>query len=374
MKIVQVPHLYRPHLGGIENYVYRLKKSLESRGHEVEVFTSDIGVEEGSEVEEDTYYCDTFVAPFRNPVCFDLLDKVRESEADIYHIHSPWFITSYFTTLALPSEKSKVMTVHSARLQGYDMKTRILSKVYRPFANYVLEEMDKLIALSSDEKSDLVELFSTPEDKVKVIPNGIIPGDFSVEEGSKEGFVGKFGLSEDSFKILYISRMVSEKNQKSLVEAVVNHLEGKNVELILIGGGEDEYVEELEELSDDRVHILGRLDFEDLVSAYHASDLFVFLGTWEGLPTVIMEAMVCGLPLITTPAGGIPDLIEDGENGFYVPLPVPSDELAGKIKRFLEMDISELEGFGERNENKIRNSYNWENIADRILETYEEVL
>lgn len=374
MKIVQVPHLYLPHLGGIENYVYRLKKSLESRGHEVEIITSDLSLEDSSgEKEEDTYYCDTIAAPIRNPICMDLVEKIRETDADIYHLHSPWFFNSLFSTLAL-EEKPKVMTVHSAEMEGHDLKSSLALKAYRPFASYVLNQMDMMFTQGSDQKEVLTEDFSISKDKVDVIPNGIILEDFSEDKADETGFLEEYGISEDSFKILYVSRMVGEKNQKSLVGAVTDELEDKDIELILIGDGEPEYVSDLEEMADDRVHILGRVDFDDLVSAYHACDLFVFLGTWEGMPTVIMESMLCGSPIISTPVGGIPDIIEEEKHGFFVDLPVSTSELAEKINLFLDMDEEEVEEMGRINSKEIEDNYNWESIAGRMLENYEEVL
>lgn len=374
MKIIQIPHLYRPHLGGIENYVYRLKKSHEARGHEVEVYTSDLSLDESpDEGEEGTYYCNTIAAPLRNPICPEIIDRLRESDADMYHLHSPWFFNSLFSTMTLEG-KPKVMTVHSAKMEGHDLRTRIATRAYRPFAGYVLDRMDRMFTQGAGQREELIKDFSVPPEKVEVIPNGIILDDFSSEKADVKGFLDRHDIAEDSFKILYVSRMVGEKNQKPLVEAVTEHLEGENLELILIGGGEPEYVSDLKRMADDRVHILGKVDFEELVSAYHACDLFVFLGTWEGMPTVIMESMYCNSPIISTPVGGIPDMVEDGKNGYFVDLPVSPAELAERIRMFLDMDETEIEEMAEANSEKIKDKYSWEKIADRMLEIYKEVL
>ena len=368
-----MPHLYRPHLGGIENYVHRLKNSLELRGHEVKVYTSDLSVRGTTERENGVFYCKTSFAPLRNPVSFELIRRLRESRADVYHLHSPWFVWSLFSAHAL-GERPKVMTVHSARIEGADLKTRVLGRLYRPLARRVLARMDALVALSTREATRLVQDFGIPPEKIEVIPNGIKVEDFERSGVPQKEFLGRHGLREDSFKLLYVGRMVEQKNQEKLVAAVSRHMKGENVEVILIGGGGPDYLAQLEKIADGRIHILGKVGFEELVAAYRSSDLFVFLGTWEGLPTVIMEAMLCGLPVLTTPAGGIPDLIEEGKNGLFVGLPVDERELADKISHFLDMSATDLEKMGRRNSEKIKRSYNWELIADRILKVYERVL
>lgn len=372
MKIGQISHRYYPHVGGIENYVRRLKKSLEKMGHEITIYTTDFGIPRGTEREKGAFYCKTDFAIYRNPFSRELLQKLRKSDDDIYHFHSPWFFPSLFGARLL-DRKPKVMTVHGARV-GVGPMLSTLSLLYHPFARQVLHNMDKIIALTKSERDYLLHRFKLPRRKVVVIPNGIEVESFRPRRGAIKEFTQKHGLLENSFKVLYVGRIIPEKNPDKLISAVAKHMEGKNIEVILIGDGSSSYITRLKRISDNRIHILGKLGFEELVAAYNTSDLFVFLGLVEGLPTVILEAMACGLPVLTTPVAGIPDVVTGGVNGLFLGLPVKEEDVAGKISRFMNTGASDINRMKKANVEKIKTHYDWEIVADGILNVYNQVL
>jgi glycosyltransferase involved in cell wall biosynthesis len=146
------------------------------------------------------------------------------------------------------------------------------------------------------------------------------------------------------------------------------------VEAILIGEGPQSYVNKLKKMSDERVRVLTKVKFEEIVAAYHACDLFTILSPSEGLPTTLLEAMVCGLPILTTPVGGIPDVITKGVNGLFLDLPVREEDVARKISHFMDMNASGVNRIGKTNVKKIKTRYNWEIVADEILSAYNQVL
>jgi len=117
---------------------------------------------------------------------------------------------------------------------------------------------------------------------------------------------------------------------------------------------------------------LGAVSFEELVAAYNTSDLFVFLGELsEGMPTTILEAMACGLPVITTHVGNINDVVAEGENGFFINIPIDEYELS---KRIIHLIHSNNKCISEANRLKIANRYNWALIADKIFTIYIDAL
>ncbi|GAI28019.1 unnamed protein product, partial [marine sediment metagenome] len=194
MRIGQVPHRYYPSVGGIENYVRRLKGSLERRGHEVNVYTTDFGIPKRAELERGVFYCRTNIAIHRNPFSGELLRRLRGSDDDIYHLHSPWFFPSLFGARIL-DRKPKVMTVHGARI-GVGPMLSVLSLLYHPFARQVLHNMDKIIALTKSERDYLVHRFELPRRKVVVVPNGVEVESFRARPGAVGEFIQKHGLKE----------------------------------------------------------------------------------------------------------------------------------------------------------------------------------
>lgn len=371
MKIGQISHIYRPHIGGIENYVYRLKNSFEEKGHKVTIYTTDLGIQGTDRREKDVFYCKTNFALIRNPFSFELAKRLKNSNADIYHLHNPWFIPSLLATKVLKG-KPKVMTVHGAKVEEKDLVTWLLNRTYHPFAQYILENMDMLMAQGEKERDRLLRNFKLSPDRIIVVPNGIEISNFNLDKEANEDFIEKYNLREDSFKILYVSRLVDAKNPRMIISAVMRYMKHQNIEVILIGEGSPEYIAKLKSISDNRIHILGEVSFRELKAAYHISDVFVFLGLWEGMPTVIMEAMLCGLPILTTPVAGIPDVVTEGENGLFVKVPISEEDLANKINYFMnEVDLNKM---SKTNIEKVKTQYDWDIVANKILAVYNEVL
>eukprot|EP00977_Amphora_coffeiformis_P009605 scaffold2215_cov162-Amphora_coffeaeformis.AAC.3 len=121
--------------------------------------------------------------------------------------------------------------------------------------------------------------------------------------------------------LLYVGRLAVEKRLGDL-RAIMDRLPS-HYRLALVGKGPQE--EELRELfadhcnDDNRVIFLGPLYDEDLCHAYASADIFILPSDSETLGFVVMEAMASGVPVVAANAGGIPDMVQDGDTGFLVP-------------------------------------------------------
>lgn len=371
MKIGHVTHIYLPHIGGIENYIYRLKSLHESQGHRVTIYTTTLSLRDGGSLSEEAVYCKTNFSIFRNPVSLELAQRLSAGNEDIYHLHSPWFLTSLIASRILKG-KPKVMTVHSAQIGNKNLLIRILNLLYHNFAQYTLSNMDMLMPQGKRERQRLINGFNLCADDIVPIPNGIEIAKFRRKRGLESQFIKKYNLRPNSFKILFVSRLIPEKNPDKLIEAITKYIKNDDIDVILIGGGNEEYISNLRAISDKRIHILGMVSQEELVAAYFCANLFVFLGLWEGMPTVILEAMACGLPIVTTPVSGIPDMVTEGENGFFVNIPIDEKELADKIRYFTEeVDIKKM---GKVNASKVSQNYTWDIIGKKTMDIYKQVL
>ena len=116
--------------------------------------------------------------------------------------------------------------------------------------------------------------------------------------------------------LIHVGRFNEQKNHGMMINTInrlVNN--GTDIELIIIGGGfESEKGKKLQAYACDRIHFLGT---KSNVGDYMLhSDYFIMSSLWEGLPISIIESMSIGLPVISTPAGGIPNVITDGYTGF----------------------------------------------------------
>ena len=140
--------------------------------------------------------------------------------------------------------------------------------------------------------------------------------------------------------MLTVARISPRKGQDTLIKAT--SFLPKKVKIILKGGITDkDYLDTLRGLVkelglEDRVTIITTsVDYDALVELYNSATMFVFPTRDDCLGVVVLEALHCGLPVVASSVGGIPDMIEDGVNGMLVEVDDPRD-LANKINLLLD--------------------------------------
>jgi glycosyltransferase involved in cell wall biosynthesis len=372
MKIAQITHSYLPNIGGIENYIKRLTQFLEKEGHDVKIYTTDWRVK--GKLEENTFYChaDFTIPTSRNPISFEMYKRLKEGNEDVYHFHAPWLFVHILAERAVKN-KPKVMTLHGIQLTG-SPHVFVVNTFYYPMMKHILNKMNILIAQAENEKQIVVKRYKIPPEKVEIIPNGIETEKFKCSEKDCRNFIRKYGINEKALKILFVGRLVPHKHPDKLIKAI-KFIKEENIEVLIIGSIiSKNYFEMLKKLAknDKRIKIIGEVNFNDLVAAYNSSDLFIFLSTWDALSAVVLEAMCCGLPVISTKTGCVPFIVEEGKNGFFVNK-LDEREIAEKISMVLNLSNSELTKIRKNNMKKIKKEYEWGEKAKDILKVYEKL-
>jgi glycosyltransferase involved in cell wall biosynthesis len=170
-----------------------------------------------------------------------------------------------------------------------------------------------------------------PLEKMVVIPNGVRV--VEMEPVSRAAL----GVSEDALLVCCAGRLSPEKGFDRVIEALgAPALRGRNVELVIAGDGPSRGV--LESLAETRglahrVHLLGHRS--DLPAVLRAADVFVLSSLHEGMSNVLMEAMALGRPCVTTPVGGVDELLIHGESGLVVEASA-SEPIAAALARLLD--------------------------------------
>jgi len=118
------------------------------------------------------------------------------------------------------------------------------------------------------------------------------------------------------------------------------------------------------------VQFVGRVPQVQVRPFMQQADVFVLPSLSEGFPNVILEAMTCGLPIVATRVGGIPDVIKNGVHGYLVEAKRP-DEIAEKILILLQNDQLRNE-ISRTNVAEVK-AYAWENIIDQLERIYLEI-
>ena len=171
-----------------------------------------------------------------------------------------------------------------------------------------------------------------PLEKLVVIPNGVrVPEMAPVPRAA-------LGVSEDAFVVCGAGRLSPEKGFDRVIEALAAPaLRERKVELIIAGEGPSRGA--LEALAvaravAGRVHLLGHR--ADLPGVLQAADAFVLSSLHEGMSNVLMEAMALGLPCVSTPVGGVEELLSHGESGLVVPASAP-EPIAAALAQLMDV-------------------------------------
>lgn len=193
---------------------------------------------------------------------------------------------------------------------------------------------DLIVANSYGIRECLISSWKIPKEKIRVIHNGV-----DIENIDKLSFekVNHIWIKNNFNLIVSVGRLFKPKGLPYLLDALKIVNKKKTVYLIIIGKGEEE--KRLKKMAkemhiDDRVDFIG---FKHNPFKYIANaDLFVLASLWEGFPNVLLEAMACRTPVVSTDAPyGPSEIIEDGLNGYLVPV-ADSTRLAEKILYMFE--------------------------------------
>jgi UDP-glucose:(heptosyl)LPS alpha-1,3-glucosyltransferase len=161
------------------------------------------------------------------------------------------------------------------------------------------------------------------------------------------------------------------KGVRYIIEALPL-LSKRNVKLIIIGRGDEEYYGRLAELEQVRDRMFFVSHSSRLWEYYAASDVFVFPTIYEPFGLVITEAMASGLPVVTTRLAGAADFITDGVDGFLLDKPGDINELAAKIELLLS-NAEFRKTMGER-ARETAEKLSWDQVTQKTLGVYNTVL
>lgn len=166
------------------------------------------------------------------------------------------------------------------------------------------------VAICDTVKKSLVDAYALPEEKIECVYNGV---DTALFQREKIDHIRPFTF-------VSVGTLYHIKNHELLLNAfkqVVDY--EKDVRLIIVGDGElrNKLEAQVKNLDiKDKVEFVGNQ--ADVVPFLSSADVYCCSSTVEGLPISVLEAMACELPVITTPAGGVVDIVKDGINGFVV--------------------------------------------------------
>lgn len=323
MRIGMMVDTYKPYVSGVTNHVDLNKRAFERAGHEVYVFTFG-----------DLDYVDDEPRVIRSPglplantgfylsLRYKSQYKKLLQTMDVVHVHHPFLSGRLALNYCRSTHIPIVFTNHSRYdllAQAYlpMMPDEVSHSLLQAYLPDFCESVDLVVSPSEGMAKILREL--DVKSHIEVIPNGVDLRQFHQAQPFSRL---QFGFNDQDILLVYAGRIAPEKNISFLLQAFAGIAQLiPSVYLLLVGGGQKQFEEELQTLIQqlgvgDRVRSTGMISYDDIPSYLSMCDIFVTTSVSETFGMSTVEAMGAGLPVMAIHSAGTSDIVEDGETGF----------------------------------------------------------
>jgi glycosyltransferase involved in cell wall biosynthesis len=362
-----------PPVGGSAIVPLQLAEALGKAGHHVDYLVVTL---DNSQMQTEHLHpiyislrSDSFT--YRNGLFFPLYQYLkvarRLKQYDIVYceVHRAAFYALHRATFGSPP---RVMTAaYTGGIPRFFWQRR---SFLEPYSFLALRLSDLVICPSDYSRDNVSQAYGIPLSKTRAFHGGV--PDHFLEQTQKQEQEGRFTL-------VFCGRLNGSrepfKRVDLLLKAMRLILQKHEMELKIIGSGSrlEEYTELARTLGiEEEVHFLGHIDHDKLPEHYAAADLFVLSSRMESFGLVVAEAMACGLPVVATRVGGVPEVVDEGVTGLLVP-PNDPEALAEAVNSLLD-DPDRMKAMGAKGRERVREHFTWDKVAERMVGYFREIL
>lgn len=293
---------------GAQTYARELRDALD--GSEVRHRTVTLFRSDGAALRPD-WSLGVADGPLRR---LGLDPRVRHRLRGLLHAERPAVVVAHGSE---PLKYAAAAGVEAARLAYYkigiggDRLSGVSGHLHRRLLGRV-----GVVATVSDDAAEELFALGVPRDRITVVPNGRDP---SVYRPRAEGDTATASDRNGVVRLAFVGHLSPSKRPERFVDLVGRlRAEGRSVDAVIAGDGP--LLIPLRASAPDGIEVLGRVD--DVPAVLAAADVFVFTSVpeGEGMPGVLIEASLAGLPVVTTAVPGAAAVVVDGETGFVVPV------------------------------------------------------
>ena len=359
-----------PTVGGSGILATRLGVEFAKRGHEVHFITYERPVAiQGVDPENVHVHLVSVLEyplfkypPYTIALASEMFRVSEQQNLDVLHVH---YSIPHSTAAHLAREMTGVPYV--VTLHGSDVTILGSDSSYLPVNTHTIEEADAVTAVSGFMREEAYARLGLKKE-VSVIPNFVDADAFAPIPCEDKGI----GNGKDVV-ITHISNFRPVKRVHDLVYAMkIVSKKAPGAKLMLVGDGPDRIsVERLVKRLGLENHVMLTGFRSDVANLLRCSDVVVLCSQTESAPLTLLEGMSCGLPVIATSVGGIPEIVDDGVNGFLVQ-PKNPEAIAEKILE-LNADPGLRRRLGETARERVLERYTAEKVVGQYLEIYEKV-
>lgn len=403
LKICLLSYRSNPYCGGQGVYVSNLSRALRELGHQVEVVSGpplpvlENGISLSFLPGLDLYNPE---ALFRTPSLRELADPVNfyewlgvstmgfpepftfgvrawnylKSRAGYYDIVHDNQSLSYGVQ-AIGSRMPAIATIHHPITVDRDIAINSVRSPWKKLKHKrwysfigmqkrVARKFSRIITVSECTRQDISREFDIPEGRFRVVPNGI----------DTNRFYPVPAIAREKDRIIVTNSADTPlKGLYYLLQSVARMARKRNIRLIVIGtprenGGVVRLIRELG--IGDHVCFTGRISHEEFVIQYAKASLAVIPSVYEGFGLPAGEAMACGVPVVSTTGGALPEVV--GDAGVLVP-PADPDALTAAITTLLD-NPAYAARLGQAGYERVQRHFTWQEAARRTVDAYREVI
>ena len=374
MDILITVGIFPPDIGGPASFVPKIAKYLINKGHNVKIICL-------SDKEHLTYKDDINVIRINrnSPIIFRWLKTIvkiysNSKKSDLIFVNG----LGTETTIANLFIRKKVIR----KIVGDPVWERVYNKnlIDESFDDFqennhgLSISLQKMIRNWSINKSNLI---ITPSQHLKnfIDKIGFDKNIFVINNGVNIEQHNKVVLENNIIQLLVVSRLVSQKNIDSIIKAV-KVMENENIILNIVGDGSE--INNLKLLVkkyelDKKINFIGKIENTKLNEYLKNADIFIQASNYEGLPHSILEAMNFEIPILSSDVGGCSVLLNKGERGYIIPMPVSEVEISEGIRTIIN-NKNEAKSKAKLAKNYLNQEHNFNTNAEIYHEKIKEVV
>lgn len=269
-----------------------------------------------------------------NPVCCHIVEEVQKMAPDSICIYSYWSHVHALIALELQNLVKPVRAGYAvSRAHRFDLYEERNPINYIPYRSFIYSRLSRVFCCSKQGTEYLNQKY--PQFKEKF---------FTSYLGVPDHWTGCMPKKDGNFlNIVTCARSVAVKRLDLWIKALAK-IQDIPIKWIHLGDGVEQ--DSLKRLAADilpkniQTDFHGNVDNEEVTRMYNTGNIHLIVNTSssEGLPVSLMEAFSCGVPAIAPNVGGIPEIVDDGVNGFLFPVESSPDSIANKVRHFANMD------------------------------------
>ncbi|MBE3101169.1 MAG: glycosyltransferase family 4 protein [Firmicutes bacterium] len=387
MKILTLSWEYPPRIvGGIARVVYDLTQEMSQKGIDNYILTCG---EEGLRKQESRKNLNIYRVNPYNIEGYDFIQWVYHLNMamvekavqlymegirfDIIHVHD-WITAFCGRTLKGIFKIPLVSTIHATEFGRNSGLHNDMQKYISNIEWWLTYESNRVIVNSRFMENQLTGFFQLQKDKISIVHNGVRVEDFASNDPSQQ-FRGKYAAENEKI-IFHIGRIVQEKGLQVLIDAIPLLLKDfQAFKVVIAGKGPflDTIKKHAAELGiEDKIYFTGFIDDATRNMLFRASDAAVFPSLYEPFGIVALEGMAARIPVVVSDTGGLRETIEQEKDGLKFSSG-SSKDLAAKLLYVLK-NPEQSKKMAENGYKKVKNSYSWSDISDRVICIYNEVL